>query len=50
MLEQTYSKWLERDVMAMQYALLVALEKKGYFAVHRRAGSERRIHAKDWNI
>lgn len=28
MLEQTYSKWLENDVMAMQYALLVALEKK----------------------
>lgn len=28
MLEQTYSKWLEKEVLAIKYALLVALEKR----------------------
>ncbi len=28
MLEQTYSKWLEKEVVAIKYALLVALEKR----------------------
>lgn len=28
MLEQTYSKWLEREVLAIKYALLVVLEKR----------------------
>ena len=28
MLEQTYSKWLEKEVIAIKYALLVALEKR----------------------
>lgn len=28
MLEQTYSRWLEKEVMAIKYALLVALEKR----------------------
>lgn len=28
MLEQTYSKWLEKEMLAIKYALLVALEKR----------------------
>lgn len=28
MLEQTYSKWLEKEVLAIKYALLVVLEKR----------------------
>lgn len=28
MLEQTYSKWLEKEVLAIKYALLIALEKR----------------------
>lgn len=28
MLGQTYSKWLEKEVMAIKYALLVVLEKR----------------------
>lgn len=30
MLEQTYSKWLEKEVLAIKYALLVALEKRDH--------------------
>ena len=28
MLEHSYSKWLEKEVVAIKYALLVALEKR----------------------